>query len=247
MVAVALPRSDAELVEAVRAGDTKAFSELYRTYSGAVRAVAASQIRDPDAVADVVQDTFVRALRRLGTLNDPTRFRPWLLSIARHLATDHLRTRGRVVSLDEEVLESAPDKGRDPGLLAELRELAQQVEGCVTGLSRRDATALAMVTHLGFTPEQVAAALGLTPGAAKVVVHRARRRLRHALVLQVMVRQPELACAELQGLLDGDPLAAAKHVETCQACVGSAAGEVMVFELTETGGTAPAPAGPSVP
>lgn len=145
------------------------------------------------------------------------------------------------------MFEATADTGRGPGSLAELRELAQQVQGCVTGLSQRDATAVAMVTHLGFTPEQVAGALGLTPGAAKVVVHRARRRLRHALVLQVMVRQPDLACPELQKLLEADPLGAAKHVETCQACVDSAASEVMAFELSggEEPGPEPVPAGPA--
>ena len=234
----------------VRSGDTSAFSELYRAHAGAVRAVAASQISDREAVADVVQDTFVRALRGLSSLNDPARFRPWLLSIARNLATDHLRARGRVVLLDDEILEATPDTGRGPGSLTELRELAEQVQGCVTGLSRRDATAVAMVTHLGFTPEQVAAALGLTPGAAKVVVHRARRRLRHALVLQVMVRQPDLACPELTQLLRTDPLGTAKHVETCRTCVDSAASEVMAFDLgltEEAPGPGPEASGPTAP
>jgi RNA polymerase sigma factor (sigma-70 family) len=250
MVAVAPERSDAELVEAVRAGDTKAFSELYRAHLGSVRAVAASQVRDADAVGDIVQDTFVRALRSLGGLNDPARFRPWLLSIARHLATDYLRARSRVVLVDDEMVEARADTGRGPGSLAELRELAEQVQGCVAGLSRRDATAVAMVTHLGFTPEQVASALGLSPGAAKVVVHRARRRLRHALVLQVLVRQPDLACPELQALLENDPLGAAKHVETCQTCVDSAGNEVMAFELTRTEdvpGPEPTATGPAAP
>ena len=60
--------SDAELVEAVRSGDTQAFSELYRAHVGAVRAVAFSLVHDREASADVVQDTFVRALRSLGGL-----------------------------------------------------------------------------------------------------------------------------------------------------------------------------------
>ena len=95
------PRSDADLVEAVRSGDTEAFSELYRAHAGAVRAVAASQVHDREAIADIVQDTFFRALRNLASLQDPDRFRPWLLSIARHLATDQLRARGRVIVLDD--------------------------------------------------------------------------------------------------------------------------------------------------
>ena len=63
--------NDAELVEAVRSGDTEAFSELYRAHAGVVRAVAYSQVHDREAAADIVQDTFFRALRNLGSLQDP--------------------------------------------------------------------------------------------------------------------------------------------------------------------------------
>ncbi len=132
--------------------------------------------------------------------------------------------------VDDSTTYELADPRPGPGSLAELSELAEQVKGCVAGLSTRDATAIVMVTQLGFTPEQVAGALGLTPGAAKVLLHRARRRMRHALVLQVMVRQPELGCAELQVLVNEDPLAASRHVETCETCISSAATEVMTFQ-----------------
>jgi RNA polymerase sigma factor (sigma-70 family) len=236
-----------ELVAAVRSGDTEAFSELYRAHAGAVRAVAAGQVHDREAIADVVQDTFLRALRNLGSLQDPARFRPWLLSIARTLATDQLRARARAPVLDDSAPYEVPDSRPGPVFLTELGELAEQVRGCVAGLSSRDATAIVMATQLGFSPEQVAGALGLTPGAAKVLLHRARRRMRHALVLQVMVGQPDLACPELQLLIEQDPLAAAKHVETCETCISRAATEVMAFQLgpTEAGSPqAPASIGP---
>jgi RNA polymerase sigma factor (sigma-70 family) len=248
VVAPAPPRSDAELVEAVRSGDTEAFSELYRAHAGAVRAVAASQLHDREAIADVVQDAFFRALRNLGSLQDPDRFRPWLLSIARHLATDQLRARGKVTVVDDPATYELADSRPGPGFLAELGEMAEQVRGCVAGLSTRDATAIVMVTQLGFSPEQVAGALGLTPGATKVLLHRARRRMRHALVLQVMVRQPDLACPELQALVNEDPLGAARHVETCETCISRAATEVMTFQqdTTEAGSPqAPAPIDPA--
>ena len=248
VVAPAPPKSDAELVAAVRSGDTEAFSELYRAHAGAVRAVAASLVHDREAIADVVQDTFFRALRNLASLQDPARFRPWLLSIARNLATDQLRARGRVTVLDDSATYDVPDPRPGPVFLTELSELADHVRGCVAGLSTRDATAIVMVTQLGFTPEQVAGALSLTPGAAKVLLHRARRRMRHALVLQVLVRQPDLACPELQLLVKEDPLAAAKHVETCETCIARAGSEVMAFEQgpTEAGSPqAPASIGPT--
>ena len=220
-------KSDPELVEAVRKGGATEFAELYRVHAGAVKAIAASLVRDdPETVADVVQDTFLRALYSLGNLQDPSRLGAWLGAIARNLATDHLRQRRRTTALDASGALDLADTSPGPANLAELSELAKRVEGCVAGLSRRDATAIALVTHFGFGASQVAAALGLNQGAAKVLLHRARRRLRQALVLQVMAHQPELACAELHRILAQEPAASARHVARCDQCISAAANEV---------------------
>ncbi|HXX89150.1 MAG TPA: RNA polymerase sigma factor, partial [Acidimicrobiales bacterium] len=216
---------------AVRAGDAHAFAELYREHVDAVRRVAYQQVSNADSVADVVQDTFTRALQHLPELREPGRFRPWLLAIARHSATDQLRARRRLTTLDEDDDDVLAWSGPGPESVAELRELAEHVQGCVAGLSKRDATAVAMVTHLGFSPAQVAAALGVSTGAAKVIVHRARRRLRHALTLQLMVQQPMLACEEFQKLYAADEVAASKHLEDCGVCIDRAGAEVVPFQL----------------
>ncbi|MFV2039642.1 MAG: RNA polymerase sigma factor, partial [Acidimicrobiales bacterium] len=74
-----------------------------------------------------------------------------------------------------------------PDLEAELRELALALRTGVAALSPRDATALSLTVHLGFGPTEVAAALGISYGNAKVVLHRARHRLRSALEQQRML------------------------------------------------------------
>jgi RNA polymerase sigma-70 factor (ECF subfamily) len=214
------------LVAEIRAGNTDAFDELYRAHAGAVRAVALGHVRDADLVADIVQDTFARALQHLDGLRDADRFRPWLLAIARHAAVDQLRAGSRVMRLDDDSADALVSSAAGPHDLAELDELAGQVQGCVTGLSQRDATAVALVTQLGFSPAEVGAALGVTPGAAKVIVHRARRRLRHALLLQLMVRQPALGCDEFRMLTEHDPAMASRHLEDCEACIDSARAEL---------------------
>ncbi len=220
-----LERSDAERVAAVRSGDPHAFADLYAEHVDSVRRVAYHLVGNSDATDDAVQDTFTRALQHLDDLREPDRFRPWLLSIARHAATDQLRARRRFTSLDESRHELLASAGPGPESVAEVRELADRVQGCVAGLSRRDAAALTMVAQLGFTPSQVADALGVSPGAAKVVVHRARRRLRTALALQLMMQQPSLACAAFQNLMADDLLGASKHIEHCETCLGRAGAE----------------------
>lgn len=176
------------LVEKVRAGDTAAFAELYRAHAGAVAVAVRDNVRGPDAVADVVQESFARALERLDTLREPERFRSWVLAIARNAAVDERRHTQRVIADLDDAAGELVSADVGPEDLAELREAVRTVRGCVAGLSRRDATAVTLVSELGFSPAEVGAALGISPGAAKVVVHRARRRLADALELENQVR-----------------------------------------------------------
>ena len=222
---------DGELVRRVREGDRNAFTDLYRRHAGAVHAAVRDNVRDADTAADVVQESFARALARLDTLREPDRFRPWLLSIARHAAVDQRRHRGRVGALTDEAAEALPCQRPRPDDHAETTELAELLENGVAALSPRDATALSLVTHLGFGPSDLATALGVKPNAAKVIVHRARRRLRDAVALQVLVRAQGQGCPTFETLCGQDDLvAAARHLRECTDCDHAAEREVELYD-----------------
>lgn len=213
---------DAQLVAQVRDGDQAAFGALYAAHVRAVNAAVFDRVRDAEARADVVQESFVRALQRLDHLRDPASFRPWLLAIARNTAIDHLRAGRGTDAADDEALGALADSVAGPEEFAELAGLAMQVRDGLVRLSRRDATALSMAVQLGLSTQELAAALGVSPGAAKVALHRARHRLRQALRLQVLVRSQGGACVELRALYDAGELAVAvRHSERCEAGCGS--------------------------
>lgn len=224
-------RRDAGLVERARAGDATAFEELYREHLAAVRRAVVGELREQQQVSDIVQESFTRALDSIANLRDPTRFRPWLLSIARHVAADHYRTRARSpLAADEDSFEAATEEP-GPAELAELAELAQLVRAGMAELSTRDATAVALVTHLGFSPSEVAVALGVSPGAAKVIVHRARRRLRNALLLEVLARDGGGGCRERPPLgARGDRTEVLRHVLACSECMELLTAEVNGYD-----------------
>ncbi|MEZ5251489.1 MAG: sigma-70 family RNA polymerase sigma factor, partial [Ilumatobacteraceae bacterium] len=102
-------------------------------------------------------------------------------------AIDDLRARVqvRLEPLDETAL--GGDDRDDPESTAELQVLAAAVQAGIANLSPRDAAAISMVVHMGFGPAEVAAALDISYGNAKVVLHRARQRLREALVRQELL------------------------------------------------------------
>jgi len=220
----------AALVDRVRAGDMGAFATLYRAHVGAVTQAVRDNVHDPETVADVTQEVFTRALDRLGALRNTERFRPWLLSIARHAAIDHRRARARAPEAFDDRAPEPADAGPGPADLAELDDLARLVRGCVAGLSRRDATALSLVTQLGLRPPEVSVALGVSEGAAKVILCRARRRLREALALELMVRRRAVGCEEFGAAFDAeDVVGAARHLRSCPVCEALVETEVSLY------------------
>ena len=107
-----------------------------------------------------------------------------------NVAIDDLRARSRMAlePLDDEFQHGRPSVEAGPDVVTELRALADAIHEGLAALSPRDAAALSLVVHLGFGPEEVAAALGISYGNAKVVLHRARARLRGALVQQQLLQ-----------------------------------------------------------
>lgn len=189
--------TDTHLVAAVRGGDDTSFEELYRLHLATVQRVVASHVRAPEAAADAVQETFVRVLNGLSTLRDPSRFRPWLLAIARNAAVDQLRLAARCDTLTEAMAHRIVSPGPDVDEVAEDNEQRALVADAIGQLGTRDATLLGLVGHLGFTPEEVGVALGMSSNATRVALHRARRRVRDNLLKQMPLRSDLGAASSL--------------------------------------------------
>jgi len=85
--------SDAQLVERVRRGDAESYGALCRRYERSVLAVALADLRDRHAAEDVTQATLLAGFKRLSTLNNPSKFGPWILQIARRQVVDWTRKR----------------------------------------------------------------------------------------------------------------------------------------------------------
>jgi RNA polymerase sigma factor (sigma-70 family) len=212
-----------DLVRRAAAGDGRAFAVLVQETTPSIRTVVRQYVRSPEDVNDLVQEVYLRALQRLSTLEDPERFRSWLYAIARNAGLDHVRqARRRPTSAMEDELNEPRDVDPGPDELAEVRELSDRVRSGAARLNPRDSTLLAMVTQLGFTPTDVAGALGMSHTAAKVAVHRARQRLRNAMLYEESTAEPPATaarCGQREALLDAGQLVdAAVHVRSCVDC-----------------------------
>jgi RNA polymerase sigma-70 factor, ECF subfamily len=149
------------------------FEHVYEECYEAVHRYAARRVA-PEAVQDVVSDTFLAAWRRYGELNgEPL---PWLLGIARRTAANHRRSRARRDALRERLSSEL-----DPSIGQAVNDRDPQVAAALATLAERDREALMLVAWDGLEHRVAATVMGCSTGAFTVRVHRARRKLERCL------------------------------------------------------------------
>ena len=162
------PPSDADLAAAARTGDRAAFGTLVERHQAALLRTCRRALGDPAAAAEVAQEAVLQALTGLSSLRDDGAFGPWLCGIGHNLAR---RTRRTPAPLP---LEAAPEPAA-PG--PPDREEGARVRAAIAALppGQRDAVALFYLADLSHA--QIAARLGISTGAVKTRLHKARASL----------------------------------------------------------------------
>ncbi len=172
---IAAPASaDAALVVAARDGDRAAFGALFTRYNRMVHGVLLARVPAPE-VADLVQDVFLQAMRRLHTLREPAAFGGWLAMIARNRATDFFRR-----STDtQELPEDLPGGSGAAAQRAEAHAALEVIKSLPTAY--RETLILRLVE--GLTGPEIAERTGLTAASVRVNLHRGMKQLREKLGL----------------------------------------------------------------
>ncbi len=177
-----------ELIRRARAGDLDAFNQLVKKYQGLAYSVAYRILRDREAAADAVQDSFVKAFRALDSFKGGN-FKSWLMRIVTNTCYDFLRARGRrpTESLDnlpgaEEFMDGLTDRGESPQEYAERRELNKLLEEAIQSLPEDQRIALILCDVEGHSYEEIADITGAAMGTVKSRINRARRKVRDYLL-----------------------------------------------------------------
>ena len=141
-------------------------------------------LRNREDAEDVVQESFLRAYRGLASFDQPRPFRKWLYTIASNLALNTLRARqrrGKTVALDFDDDACGLPANTVPAMNVGSNELADSLAKAVGGLQARPAALVHLHYMEGMTIREAAEVLDMTEEAAKVALHRARKRLREDL------------------------------------------------------------------
>jgi RNA polymerase sigma-70 factor (ECF subfamily) len=195
------PDRDAQLVAQLRAGDEAAYAEIVRRYHGALVRVASAHVRSAALAEEIAQDAWLAVLNGLARFEGRSSFRTWLFTIAANLA----KTRGarearslpfsalaRKESEHEQPVEAdrfledghwaaAPAEWRDPELRLRGAETLALIERSIAELPEAQRTVITLRDVRGLEAEEVCELLGISDGNQRVLLHRARAKVRRAL------------------------------------------------------------------
>jgi RNA polymerase sigma factor (sigma-70 family) len=174
-------QSDRRLVGLVRDGYEAAFEEIVRRYRSPLDRFAAAIVGGRSE--DVTQDAFSKALLALRGSEGEIELRPWLYRIVRNTALNDLRDSPPPAS---ELAEGSA-AGPSAAVEAERREEMSDLVERLRALPEPQRAAIVMRELEGLGHEEIAAALGVSGGAARQAIHRARTALRDGLGMLVPV------------------------------------------------------------
>ncbi|MBQ0993199.1 sigma-70 family RNA polymerase sigma factor [Micromonospora sp. H61] len=228
----ALP--DVGLVVAARQGDQRALDDVVAASLPLVYNIVGRALRGHADVDDVVQETLVRVIRYLPALNDPAAYRSWLVAITIRQVRDWETRRRVALNRDAglDAIHNVPDPASDFAGMTILRlgltDQRREVAEATRWLDPDDQELLSLwwLEETGeITRNEVADALGLSPGHVAVRIHRMKEQIQSARgVVRALRARP--GCPDLGAVTaewDGTPSSLwrkrlARHVRDCAFC-----------------------------
>ena len=164
--------SDAVLVQRWQRGDLAAASIAIQRHEAMVYAATFRLLRNHALSEDVCQDAFLRAHLRIKSLRQPAAFRGWLRKIAVRLAIEELRRRP-----EDELTEFEPDTRPGPESVVETLDALERFRIQLDALPPTQRSVVVLRDVEGFSIRETAEQLGISEGAVKMRLSRARAAL----------------------------------------------------------------------
>ena len=173
----------AALVVAAKAGDRDAFDELVRATYADAYTLAYRLTGDEEDARDVVQDAYLRAFRGLKQFRGDAQFSTWIYRITANCASTLLakRTRHRHEELSDDLTVADSRAEIDPESMADAEILRDRVSDALGDLPAGLRAVVVLRDVYDLPHEAIATELGISEAAAKVRLHRARKKLRERL------------------------------------------------------------------
>jgi RNA polymerase sigma-70 factor, ECF subfamily len=180
---MSLPRDGSDTREAD-------FDRLFREYSAPLYNFALRMIGDPDRAADIAQDTFIKAYRKLDTLTDASSARSWIYRIATNTAIDEMRRRKHLVPGGDNKGRSFEQADGGPGPETQVLSglMDERIGKALLHLKPNHRQCLILSDVEDMSARQIGEVMGMTNGAVRVLLCRARSEMRRRLAAEGLVR-----------------------------------------------------------
>jgi RNA polymerase sigma-70 factor (ECF subfamily) len=165
-------------VQEARAGESAAWDALFKRYQLPLYVYVFEWVHDEQASLDIVQETFIAAVRHLASLRDDDRFGSWLFGIAHQKCIQHWRRNGREEPLAEEALEALPGGDDNPRELLIREEQEAEFMEALKQLPAAQRAVLLLHFVEDFALEEIAEVTGAALGTVKSRLHYAKKALR---------------------------------------------------------------------
>lgn len=193
-----MKRADEELILEFQNGQEWAFEDLFRKYAAPVFNFVMRLLCNRADAEDVVAEVFMKLYTHKHSYKPQAKFSTWLFTIARNASISKLRARNRLSSLwvssgGSDTYEEIPVP--DPGPLPPERlmgeETATAIQRAVEQLPDDQKEALILREYHGFKYDDIAAIMGCSLENVKILIYRARARLRKDLPSILMEGQDD--------------------------------------------------------
>jgi RNA polymerase sigma-70 factor, ECF subfamily len=173
----------AELVTAAQAGDRQAFDELVRRTHVEMYTLAVRLTGNEEDASDVVQEAYLRAWKGIRRFRGDAQFTTWMYRITANAASTatQRRRRQRVTHIDEVAEPVEMRLEHQPEGAAESAAALEELSVAVSELPPKLRAIVVLKDVYGLSHEDIAEELGISVAAAKVRLHRGRRKLRDLL------------------------------------------------------------------
>jgi len=166
-------------VDQVIAGNPEAWDQLLRRYQLPLLTYVSELVQDRQESLDIVQETFIGAVRHIGTLRDPERFGGWLFGIAHQKCVQRWRRLSRETAALEEMADLPESASvEDPAHLLIRKEREAEFLGLLNRLPPPQRSTLLLFFLEQFSIEEIAAITGTPEGTVKSRLHYAKSAFR---------------------------------------------------------------------
>jgi RNA polymerase sigma-70 factor (ECF subfamily) len=201
---------ESELIQKIRDGDEEAFGSLVRQHQASLTRVAMAYVKNPTAAAEVVQETWIAVIEGLERFEQRSSLRTWIYRILANQANTRRRKDRRSVPLS--AIENEDQLPREPGAfdarghwMAEppawqemsaeqlilQKQVRQAMEQAIEDLPANQRVVVTLRDLEGWEAAEVCNALDITNTNQRVLLHRARARLREAIAEALEAQKSE--------------------------------------------------------